>query len=83
LSSIAPVIPGLARGIQGKSTSIPRGVTYIYCVVWPFGVVVSSLVYYLSNVLFPRKMVPASEVEEVHATYPTESGLDMDDEKKI
>jgi NCS1 family nucleobase:cation symporter-1 len=80
---IAPVIPGLARSIAGAKSGIPVGVSYIYCCVWPFTMVVTSTVYIVLNVIFPRKSKAESVVSYGIEESGPNGGVEDVDEKKL
>ena len=61
INSVIPTLPGLVRNIAGPS-SVGVGAAYIYCCVWPVGVTVAGLTYYIANKLFPYRWEPVEEV---------------------
>jgi cytosine/uracil/thiamine/allantoin permease len=71
----------------GTDTGIPIGFSYIYSCVWPVGVTVAALTYYIANRLFPYHYHPTSVIDRVqHLEHNNIDNVEMasqSDDKKL
>lgn len=56
---VVPTLPGFIRNVNGK-LGIPVGASYLFCVVYPVGVVVSGSFYLLFCTIWPVTPVPVT-----------------------
>lgn len=54
-----PSLPGFVRSINSK-IGIPFGAVYIYCAVYPVGVVVAGGIYLALSYAFPPAALPSA-----------------------
>ncbi|KAK4704374.1 nucleobase:cation symporter-1, NCS1 family, partial [Phenoliferia sp. Uapishka_3] len=69
---IVPTLPGFIRNVNG-SLSIPIGASFVFCVVYPVGVVVSGGFYLLFCTIWPVAILPSSYTQSASGSMLTEA----------
>ena len=78
-----PTLPGFIRAVGGSKMGISVEASYIYCCVWPVGVVTAGAVHVLLNLIFPYRYEPIGSVVVRRDSSEAEKADELDQGEEV